>query len=348
VIDVQLTYHFPRFWISEARLKKKIGLGVFLLVGMLATYFLVGDEVEPEQPRSPASIPGNYDALKASEKQDILWDEVRASAHKTLPDYKKFGVMQLIAMGRQEIATKGTLHSDFAPKGWKKYLHRRGAIAKVKIVPQEGQKYTGIFQGAENAFLRLSLTYKVTGSRPVAPGLALKVLRDGTSSANVSALVSLNGQGKDHNFFQRPMSNIVPSGDGLGQSLVHKIFRKVSKYPEELGVSDMAAITSQGEKVKDVVAPRQLFFVPAAGVKFSSDEHDVRDDFASIPEGTTIYQIHVAPEKYQEFDYGTYTEEDVASFVKESVHVADIITTSEFIASEFGDDGMFFRHQLRP
>jgi hypothetical protein len=91
-----------------------------------------------------------------------------------------------------------------------------------------------------------------------------------------------------------------------------------------------------------------LFFIPPAGLKFSSDEHDVRDDFASIPEGTTVYQIHVAPEKYDDFDYGKYTPEDVASFVKESVHVADIITTSEFIASEFGDDGMFFRHQLRP
>lgn len=329
-------------------MKKKIGLGVVLLVGVLSTYFIVASDTDNDQPRSPASIPGNYESLKAHEKQDILWDEVRATAHKTLPEYKKFGFMQLVAMGRQEIEKKETLHSDFAPKGWKKYLHRRGAIAKVKIVPREGQKYSGIFQGADHAFLRLSLTYKVTGSRPVAPGLALKVLRDGTYSANISALVSLNGQGKDHNFFQNPMSNIVPVGDGLGQSLVHKIFRRVSKYPEELVASDMAAINAQGEKAKDVVAPRQLFFIPSAGLKFPSDEHDVREDFMSIPEGTVVYQLHVAPEKYNDFDYGKYTSEDVSTFAKTSTHVADIVTTSEFVASEFGDDGMFFRHQLRP
>jgi len=345
---VQLSYRFPRFWASEATLKKKIGLGLLLLTGALSVFFIVGNEAESEQPRSPASIPENYESLKAQEKQDILWDEVRATAYKELPEYKKFGVMQLISMSRQEIATKESLHSDFAPKGWKKYLHRRGAIAKVKIVPRDGQKYTGIFQGADSAFLRLSLTYKVTGSRPVAPGLALKVLRDGTYSANISALVSLNGQEKDHNFFQHPMSNIVPIGDGLGQSLVHKIFRKVSKYPEELVASDMAAINSQGEKIKDVVAPRQLFFIPSQGLTFAHDEHDVREDFMNIPEGTTVYQIHVAPEKYKDYDYSKYTPEDVAAFVKESHHVADIVTTSEFIASAFGDDGMFFRHQLRP
>ncbi len=329
-------------------MKKKIGFGVLLLASALSIYFVVASDSETEQPRSPASIPENYESLKAHEKQDILWDEVRATAYKELPEYKKFGVMQLLSMSRQEIAKKENLYSDFAPKGWKKYLHRRGAIAKVKIVPREGQKFTGIFQGADHAFLRLSLTYKVTGSRPVAPGLALKVLRDGVYSANISALVSLNGQDKDHNFFQHPMSNIVPKGNGLGQSLVHKIFRKVSKYPEELVASDMAAINSQGEKIKDVVAPRQLFFIPSTGLTFAHDAHDVRDDFVSIPEGTTVYQIHVAPEKYQSFDYEKYSSEDVAAFVKESTHVADIVTTSEFIASGFGDDGMFFRHQLRP
>ncbi len=36
-----------------------------------------------------------------------------------------------------------------------------------------------------------------------------------------------------------------------------------------------------------------------------------------------------------------------ASFVKEAEHVGDIVTTSEFLSSEFGDDGIFFRHQFR-
>ena len=332
-------------------MKKKKTL--FMLLGgvvtaSLLTYTFIDIVTEPDNPRSPASIPSNYESLKACEKQEILWGEVQATIHKELPDYRKFGIWQLLALSKQEISIKGQALTDFAPVGWKKYLHGRGAVVKVKIVPKEN-KYTGLFQGADCGFLRLSLTYKTAGSKPVAPGLALKVLRDGTNSANISALVSLDGQGKDFNFFKYPMSNIVPVGKDIGQKLVHKIFTKASSYPEELLVSDMALVGSHGEKVKEAASiPRQLFFVPGPSLKFISSEHDVREDFLSIPEGTIIYQVHVVSDKYKNFQYGEYTPANVSEFLKESEYVADIVTTSEFAASEFGDEGMFFRHQLRP
>ncbi|WP_374077167.1 hypothetical protein [Bdellovibrio bacteriovorus] len=323
-----------------------VGFFGVLACGLL-TYVLVDSVVEPQVSREPASVPNNYESLRACEKQDILWEKVRATTHKELPEYRKFGFFQLLALSKQEISIKGKNYSDFAPAGWKKYLHGRGAIAKVKIVPHNS-KYTGIFQGADCAFLRLSLTYKATGSMPVAPGLALKVLRDGIYSANVSALVSLDGQGKNFNFFSHPMSNIVPIGTSFGQKLVHRVFNKVTTYPEELLAKDMAGINAHGEKLQEVVAPRQIFFVPDPSLKFSSEEHEVRDDFMKIREGTTIYQIYIAPEKYAKFNYANYKPENVKGFLKESEHVADIVSTSEFIASEFGDDGIFFRHQLRP
>jgi hypothetical protein len=220
-------------------------------------------------------------------------------------------------------------------------------MAKIKVVSLS-PKYTGVFQGADCGLLRLSLTYRAAGERPVAPGLALKVLRDGSPSANISALVSLEGQGKDFNFFKNPMSNIVPISDGFGQKLVHKIFRSVSGYPEELVANDMALIDAQGRKSEKVVSPRQIFFIPKADLKFSSDEHDVREDILSIPAGSTIYQLHILADKYLDYDYSKYSPTDVEKFVKESEHVADLVTTSEFLASEFGDDGIFFRHQIRP
>ncbi len=331
---------------TRERALKKISLAVFLVLVVAGAAFMF--DTETENPRIPASIPSNYEALKACEKQEVLWEKVQASIYKELPDYKKMGVTQLIGMGMQELQIKGNLHSDFAPDGWKKYLHRRGALAKVKIV-SINNKYTGIFQGADCAMLRLSLTYKTAGSKPVAPGLALKILRDGTSSANISALVSLEGQEKDFNFFKNPMSNIVPISSKIGQKLVHKIFGKVSQYPEELAVNDMAEINSQGEKIASSSSPRQLFFVPGKSVsEFSSEEHDVRDDFLKIPEGTVVYHLYALPEKYAKFDYSNYNAELAKSYAKESEHIADIVTMSEFAISEFGDDGIFFRHQLRP
>ncbi len=328
------------------KLTISIVLGV-VFVGALLTYILSDVVSEPRNQRSVASVPDNYESFSACDKQNILWKEITQTIYRELPDYRQFGVLQLLALSKQELRLKGEAISDFAPEGWKKYLHARGAIAKIKIVPKKNS-YTGIFQGADCGLLRLSLTYKPSDSRAVAPGLALKVLRDGTSSANVSALVSLYGQEADYNFFKFPMSNIVPPGHDLGQILVHKVFSKASMYPEELLVEDMASIDSHGGKVSSVVSPRQIFFVPNSNLKFSSDAHDVRQDFSQIPAGTVIYQIHAASDKNKNLDYGTYTQEMSATFLSESQHVADIVTTSEFLSSDFGDDGIFFRHQLRP
>lgn len=333
--------------------KRTISFGV-LTIALIATYAVVDLVVEPPVTRLPASTPSNYESMKACEKQDVLWNKIQETAYKELPDYRKFGPAQMLGMSKQEVAIKGKTYSDFAPQGWRKFLHGRASVAKTKIVPVAGSKYTGIFQGAECALLRISITFKpedkglILPGMPVAPGLALKVLRDGNYSTNVSALVSLDGQGTEYNFFKFPMSNIVPIGTALGQKMVHKIFLSASKYPEELGTQEMAEIDTKGVKATNVVPPRQLFFVPDSNLKFSSEPHDVRLDFAKIPVGTTIYKIFAAPEKYMNFNYGEYKPEMVSQFLKESEHIADIVTTSDFVASEFGDDGIFFRHQLRP
>jgi hypothetical protein len=327
--------------------KRTISFAV-LIIALVATYAIVDLVVEPPGNRLPASLPGNYESMKACEKQDVLWGKIQESAYKELPAYREFGIFQLIAMSKQEVDIKGKNYSDFAPEGWRKYLHGRASIAKTKIVPVAGSKYTGVFQGADCALLRISLTYKPEGSRPVAPGLALKVLRDGNYSTNVSALVSLDGQKKEFNFFKFPMSNIVPIGNSFGQKIVHKIFLTASSYPEELGIRELGEFDAHGAKVENAVSPRQLFFVPGRSVSFASEQHDVRLDFAKIPTGTLIYQIYAAPEKYINFNYGNYKPEMAADFLKESEHVADLVTTSAFTASAFGDDGIFFRHQLRP
>jgi len=179
------------------RMLKKAVMITLVLFGVGLTYAALRDESDTV--RSPASIPLNFESLSGCEKQSQLWERAEASEYKVRPEYRKFSVMQLLAMSVQRLTLKGNTHSDFAPDGWKKYLHRRGALAKVRIVPRSS-RYTGVFQGSDCSLLRLSLTYKTDGDKPVAPGLALKVLRDGIHSANVSALVSLDGQGKDFNF----------------------------------------------------------------------------------------------------------------------------------------------------
>lgn len=328
---------------------KRIFVPLSLVLVVFITYVVVEVVADPQSRRMPAAAPANYDSLSACEKQTVLWSEIEKSAHdtKNLPAFKKFGLLEILGLAAQELSTKNQNYSDFAPTGWKKYLHARGAIAKVKMVPGN-HSYTGVFEGTDCALIRLSLTYKVTGSRPVAPGLALKVLRTDQPSANVSALVALNGQGKDFNFFKNPMSNIVPMGSSFGEKWVHAIFKSYSDYPEELRVDDMATYDSAGNKAATVVAPRQLIFVPNQELGFSSAEHDIREDLLSIPSGTILYKVYAVNQRLKDYDYSKYSLNDLPNFLQDAQFVADIVTTSPFIASEFGDFGILFRHQIRP
>lgn len=333
---------------------KKPKIALLIITAIIAVggavVFTSGEDVtdaDVENQRDLASTLSEYEAMNACDKQAALWRQIKATEYKALPDLKGFGVGELWDLGQQSVGFKGKHHSDFAPKGWRKLLHARGSIATIRVVPRPGTPFTGIFQGADCALLRLSLTFKPGFGRGVAPGLALKVLRDRNSSANVSALVSLTGQGKDYDFFLNPLSNIVPIASGLGPKIIHNIFGKVSSYPEELAVNDMATTDVRGARAQQVVSPRQLFFVPATGLKSSSDEHDIRSDFAKIPAGTTVYHLMAAPTSRANFNYVSYSDDDAKAFVKEAQHIADLVTTSEFVASSFGDSGIFFRHELR-
>ncbi len=327
--------------------------GSLLLTGIivlsLTSIYLLDMAEEPARSLSSDSAPANYESLTACEKRDILWEKIESSTHATLPELSALGIPQFIKMTMQKIANKKTHLSDFAPNGWTKYLHKRGAVAKVSIMPVEGQRFTGAFAGSECALLRLSLTYKPTKKKAVAPGLALKVLRDGHVSGNVSALYSIDGQGPDHNIMAKTLSNIVPQTKEFSPKLMHRLFKKVTNYPEELLVTDLASIDSNGEKIASAKAPRQIFFVPNPGLKFKSDPHDFREDLMSIEPGTLIYSVYAASESRKDFDYlNKYTESDIEKFVKESEHIADIVSSSPFVASSFGDEGIFFSHETRP
>lgn len=293
-------------------------------------------------------LPRNYEKLGACEKQKALWEHVEKTEHRRLPKFEKMGIFKLIAMSVQAMRKKKNHSSDVAPKRWKKHLHRRGSVAKVKIVPTGSHAYTGAFQGAPCALVRLSLTYRPSKKRDVAPGLALKILRDDMRSANVSALYRLEGQKKDYNFFANPLSNIVPIGTEIGLKLVHAIFRRVTDYPEELLVDEFATYTSTGKKESAPKGPRQIFFVPNPALKMKSSEHDVRKDFHTIKEGTVLYSIHAVDDKHKDFNYFDYDKEHIGKFLKDSTKIADIVTTSKFVSSEFGDTGIFFRHEMRP
>jgi hypothetical protein len=289
-----------------------------------------------------------YTKLSACEKQEHLWSKVVASKHKKLPKLSKLGLIQVMGMASQAVRKKESHHDDISPRWWKKYLHRRGAVAKVSFNPVGENKYTGIFKGATCGLLRMSITYKPEKDKAVAPGLAWKILRDKKHhSANVSALYKLNGQGFNYNIFTHPLSNIVPRGDSFGEKVIHSIFKRVSPYPETLRLVDFGKLDVKGQLEKNSAAPEQLFFVPSEDVKkmFDRTKHDFRDDLLKIPANTVLYRVYALSGKTQK-EYDNYRPEDISRYVEESELIGELSTTSEFVASEFGDSGLFFRHEV--
>ena len=279
------------------------------------------------------------------------------SKYDELPPLSSFGFLDVLSMGSSAIFNfidnKVVLNSDFAPKNWEKKIHKRAVMAKVKFVPVSQHKYTGLFKGFDCALLRLSLTFKPDpndkNNNTFAPGFALKILRDGMPSANVSGLYTLGGQGLDYNFMLNPLSNIVPVGNSRGQKIIHWIFSRVSKYPEELRLEDISSYTVAGESIKSPIAPRQIFLVPAnsTDLDFSSSKHDFREDFLSLKKGITLYKVKVLGKTEKTKFYGNYKKDDIKSYLEESEEIGEIVLDSEFLASKFSDTGIFFRHEAK-
>ena len=292
----------------------------------------------------------NYLPLTSCEKQSVLWDRVVSSEYKDLPSYEKLGLAQVLKMAVQPIRKKMNKESDFAPIGWKKYLHKRAVVAKVKFTSLEDHPYTGFFKGTDCALLRLSVTYRPdpNDNEPVAPGLALKAFRDGAPSANISALYTLMGQGQNYNFFEKPLSNIVPRGHSAGEKVIHWIFRKVTKYPEELNMQHMSKVREAGKVIESPYAPTQIFFVPnKQKLSFSQDYHDIRDDLLKIKKETVLYKVYAIAESDKYNNFYNYNIEDISKNLKDAQPIGEISTTSRFIASEFGDTGIFFKHEAQ-
>lgn len=226
---------------------------------------------------------------------------------------------------------------DVAPVGHVKPIPPHGAVAKVAFKAEGNHKFTGVFEGNDCGLLRLSLTGNPE-KHGVQPGLAWKTFIDGQPSQNVSALVSLNGQGKNYNIFANELSQYVrpEADDTLGSTL---LFAFISSKPTQLMVNGMAEVKSNGEAVSRSLSPTPIFFVPKNDVKarFSTGAHDFRKDLLSLQAGTALYDVYATDMEIKNSLFTStatrYAKERRSSAVK----VGEIVLSSEFVASSFGD-----------
>lgn len=291
------------------------------------------------------NMPDDYQNWDAEAKQTHLWvnGALRTSYDaNAVPDIEPIDIGGLI----DSILWKKVQNvSDVAPPGYSKPIHPRGALAKVKFVPTAGHSFTGLFKGADHGFLRLSVTGDPS-DRGFAPGLALKLMVDGKRSENVSALYTLSGQGDNHNIFANEMSNyVLPEvNETLGTTT---LFSLVSSKPTLVVMSDMAKVKQDGSSVSTVRTPTQVYFVPNQDVRnsISTAPHDFRDDLTALPVGTRVYDVYGTDKSIRTSIFPWVTSRYARERRDSAVKIGELVLTSEFTLSQFGDSGIFFKHQ---
>lgn len=278
-------------------------------------------------------LPDDYESFSAEKKADFLFAQFERTRFTKLPALEAVNPLKFLF---SHLMTKIDLVSDEAPSGYEKSIHAHGVAAKVAFEADDNP-YTGLFQGAPHGIIRLSLTSDPKG-KDFAPGLALKLLVDGQPSRNISALYKLSGQGSNHNFFQNELSNIIPTQIDPKSLFSMGNFGRVTINPTKIAVNPFAAVDAKGEKIDNPNSPVQIYFVPNHKLDMKTSAHDFRDDLLKIPEGTVLYDVYATSETGSNFRTIDEDRRDKA------VKIGRLLTRSAFIASDFGDRRLFFRH----
>ena len=300
------------------------------------------------------ALTGGALAQKAAETSRDIWQQVELSKYENrLPDITAASTWRsLISMLPGCLAgdgifnpdhlTKTFTHSgDVMPQGRTKDIHGFGTTIKVKWIAETEHPYTGIFSsGAEYGVARFSLAKPPTEENST-PGMGLKIFVDDKESVNIMAMYSLDGQ-TSHHIFANDFSNVLGKpapgfiNDKLNEAFTESLRQIGDRHgsPRELSIEHFARLTSDGTTVQEVQAPYRLIFRPTEAVK-SLMQDDFQQDFRAQLEGkgekVTLYAI-----------FATHKLENNRE--SEPKLIGHLLGDSPFIASEFGDKHLFFRH----
>ena len=285
-------------------------------------------------------------------KRDALWSKVLATRQSAPAELRPVSVLKLMP---QYLRNKVDWRGDEIPPGHKKAIHATGVVAKVRYegIPDHG--LTGLFAAADVCgLLRMSLTQP---PGDIAPGLALKLFVDGRPSENVSALVALDGQGKNYNFFAHDMATMVGPSAQIKGRISSLLFRFVTRHPRALGLSRFAMVSPEGAMVTAPRYPYALYFVPDDSVqrRFTKEEHNPLEDlltitpeslgsgsgilyevWAPVPEANTKAAAQAALDRAEE---GQDRRKDGSRLV------GRLRLEARPEASTFGDESLFFVHE---
>jgi hypothetical protein len=112
-------------------------------------------------------------------------------------------------------------------------------------------------------------------------------------------------------------------------------------------VNAMAETNQDGSAASNANAPTQIYFVPSANVKgkFSSSAHDFRTDLVSLNAGDDLYDIYATSKSIRTSIFPRWNKRLADDRRNSAKKIGTIKLTSDFKLSDFGDNGIFFKHQ---
>lgn len=262
--------------------------------------------------------------------ESTFYGKIVPSAYRELPklsDGLLLGLEGMAAAAKHDVAAAFTSASDERPPRHK-LMHTFGTVAMFEFVPDKSSPYTGLFKGGAGV-----MRFSYEGPPSVVgnvPGVGFKFYVDGKPSQTMLAMHSMSGQGESTNVFLRPMSNVLPPSDNAIARTLQTLYEKAfgRKGGTEQSVAGLASVSVDGSAVSRPSAPYQVFLQPTHqdGISLSSTR-DFREDLAAVKPGTAVYEVSAS-----------------AGPGQAPARIGQIVTRSPFVASEYGDKSLSFRH----
>jgi hypothetical protein len=321
---------------SNRTIRRLIALSAIAAAGCQSN-----DPMQFRHPPSPVMTSGT-----ACQKADSMWnDKIAPSRYEQLPPLTSPGFFDLLRLLSSHFLVKAlTAEGDELEEGRRKLIHAFGAEARFQLVmnPSDERGYTGIFKsGAECAIGRFSMASKPTADTSI-PALALKIfIGKDQPSVNLHLMNSVDGQ-SSRNFFAQTFSNIVPAASTATTRLLTSAFARSAEQfgandpnPGHLTLEHLAEILPNGERVPAPRAPYQLLFKPSAQARALMEKITPDDDFriklAGLSVGQVVYDIYAMSEGEAETN---------------ARHLGQLVLASPVVSSRFGDEKLFFRHNM--
>lgn len=275
-------------------------------------------------------LPHDYERRDAGAKQDILWQKLLASRYAELPaPHRSASPLQalklvggLLRNGRKTFSARTDV---LEPRT--KLSHPFGVVAAAEFRADPDTRAGGVLDGAP-ILVRLSISgHPEEGG--FSPSMAIKFFIDGFPSVNVHLTASIDGQEGEQDFFRDSLTNILPTPSSpagkLSRPLLARIIRQ--EDPFRMDIDHLAFRDCRGAINYECEAPHQILFRPSLT---SPQTGDFRDALMTIPAASELYEAWVR-----------YAADG------ELIRAGTVVTTSEFVASEFGDRVLHFHHRRR-